>query len=81
MRAASLADFPQQARMFRLVRLTDGRVALQTWVVDHAGRATAPGWRGLAGISRDLAYLDVQGGRPLHEAGGRLDRNATLFLP
>ena len=80
-RAASLADFPQQARMFRLVQLTDGRLALQTWVIDHAGDSTASGWRGLAGISRELAYLDVQGGRPQHEAGGPLDRNATLFLP
>ena len=80
-RAASLADYPQQARMYRIVELTDKRVALQTWVVDHAGAASDAGWLGLAGISRDLAFLDLQGGRPLREAGGRLDRNATLYLP
>ena len=80
-RASSLADFPQQARMYRIVELDDGRIALQTWVVDQAGSTSAHGWLGLAGISRDLAFLDSQGGRPLHERGTRLDRNATLFLP
>ncbi|WP_169542065.1 metallophosphoesterase family protein [Solirubrobacter soli] len=69
---SSLADFPEQARMFRL-RATDDGVALETWMVDHDGR-------GLAGISRELAYLDAQGGRPQHFAGKRSDRNATLFL-
>jgi hypothetical protein len=69
---SSLADFPQQARMFRLRRSGQG-VALETWMVDHDGT-------GLAGISRELAYLDAQGGRPQHFAGTRHDRNARLFV-
>jgi predicted MPP superfamily phosphohydrolase len=69
---SSLADFPQQARMFRLKETTDG-VALETWMVDHDGD-------GLAGVSRELAYLDAQGGRPQHFAGNHEDRNARLYL-
>ena len=69
---SSLADFPQQARMFRL-RGTDRGVALETWMVDHDGA-------GLAGIARELAYLDAQGGRPQGFAGVRGDRNARLFV-
>src|SRR4029079_2254653 len=69
---SSLADFPQQARMFRLRTTRDG-VALETWMVDHDGK-------GLAGISRELAYLDAQGGRPQHFAGTRDDRNARLYV-
>jgi predicted MPP superfamily phosphohydrolase len=69
---SSLADFPQQARMFRLKQTSDG-VALETWMVDHDGR-------GLAGTSRELAYLDAQGGRPQHFAGTHQDRNVRLFV-
>ena len=69
---SSLADFPQQARMFRL-RATGTGVALETWMVDHDGR-------GLAGVSRELAYLDAQGGRPQHFAGSRDDRNVRLYV-
>ena len=43
-------------------------VALETWMVDHDGR-------GLAGVSRELAFLDAQGGRPQRFAGTRADRN------
>jgi hypothetical protein len=69
---SSLADFPQQARMFRL-RATDRGVALETWMVDHDGGK-------LAHLSRELAYLDAQGGRPQRFAGERPDRNARLFV-
>jgi metallophosphoesterase (TIGR03767 family) len=79
-RAPSLVDFPQQVRALRLVELTDGRVALQTWLIDHAGVAGAPGPLGLAGISRELAFLDTQGGRPRGWSGQAADRNATLYL-
>jgi 3',5'-cyclic AMP phosphodiesterase CpdA len=68
---SSLADFPQQARMFRLREAGDG-VALETWMVDHDGR-------GLAGTARELAFLDAQGGRPQGFAGRPQDRNARLF--
>jgi hypothetical protein len=47
-------------------------VAIETWMVDHDGR-------GLAGVAREIAYIDAQGGRPKRFAGGRLDRNARLY--
>jgi hypothetical protein len=69
---SSLADWPQQARAFRLVERPGG-VVLETWMVDQDGR-------GLAGVSRELAYLDAQGGRPQGFAGRPTDRNARLFV-
>ena len=33
----------------------------------------------LGTISRELSYLDAQGGRPQGFTGGRLDRNVTLY--
>ncbi len=80
-RCASLADYPEQFRAYRLEQLADGRVALDTWVVDQAGDDGGTGFLRLAGISRDLAFLDAQGGRPQGYAGTRADRNARLFLP
>ena len=70
---ASLIDYPQQARALRVVRTAGGGIAIQTWMLDH----TAPG--DLGAISRQLAYLDAQGGRPQGFAGERPDRNATLY--
>jgi hypothetical protein len=69
---ASLIDYPQQARALRVVRTVGGGVAIQTWMLDHTGSD-------LASISRQLAYLDAQGGRPKGFAGDRLDRNVTLY--
>jgi hypothetical protein len=69
---SSLADFPQQSRTFRL-RETPAGVALETWMVDHDGA-------GLAGVARELAYLDAQGGRPQGFAGRLEDRNVRLFV-
>jgi hypothetical protein len=71
---ASLIDYPQQARALRIVKTAGGGVAIQTWMLDH----TFPG--DLGTISRQLSYLDAQGGRPKGFAGGRLDRNVTLYL-
>jgi hypothetical protein len=71
---ASLADFPAQARFFRLVRTADDGVALETFMVDHG-----PGPGGLAATARELAYLDAQGGRPNDFAGTRADRNVRLY--
>jgi 3',5'-cyclic AMP phosphodiesterase CpdA len=76
---ASVVDFPQQWRALRLVATRGGGVALETWMVDHAGR---PGDEGdLAGIARDLAFLDPQGGRPANAAGPPSARNVRLHLP
>jgi hypothetical protein len=71
---SSLADFPQQARMFELAETPGGGVVLETWMVDHDGR-------GVAGTARELAYLDAQGGRPQSFAGRPQDRNARLYVP
>jgi hypothetical protein len=69
---ASLIDYPQQARALRLYETAGGGVALQTWMLDHV-----PGEVG--DISRELSYLDAQGGRPQDFAGSPRDRDVTLF--
>lgn len=70
---ASLIDYPQQARALRLLATANGGVAIQTWMLDHVFPGT------LGTISRQLAYLDAQGGRPQGFAGSRWDRNVTLY--
>ena len=70
---ASLIDYPQQARALRVLATADGGVAIQTWMLDHV----FPGQLGT--ISRQLAYLDAQGGRPQGFIGDHLDRNVTLY--
>jgi hypothetical protein len=70
---ASLIDYPQQARALRLRSTAGGGVAVETWMLNHV----FPG--SLGTISRELAYLDAQGGRPQRFAGGRLDRNVILY--
>ena len=70
---ASLIDYPQQARALRVIKTAGGGAAIQTWMLDH----TSPG--DLGRIARQLSYLDAQGGRPNGFAGGRLDRNVTLY--
>jgi 3',5'-cyclic AMP phosphodiesterase CpdA len=70
---ASLIDYPQQPRALRLLATAGGGVAIQTWMLDHV----FPG--DLGTISRQLAYLDSQGGRPEGFSGSRLDRNVTLY--
>jgi hypothetical protein len=69
---ASLIDYPQQARALRFVATAGGGVAIQTWMLDHVfvGR--------LGEISRELSYIDAQGGRPKGFMGTRLDRNVVL---
>jgi 3',5'-cyclic AMP phosphodiesterase CpdA len=70
---ASLIDYPQQARALRVVATRGGGIAIHTWMLDHVFPGT------LGTISRQLAYLDAQGGRPQGFAGSRLDRNVSLF--
>ncbi len=77
--SASIVDFPQQWRALRLVATSRGGVAIETWMVDHAGRPNDVD--DLAGIARDLAFLDPQGGRPALAAGARGARNVRLHLP
>jgi GNAT superfamily N-acetyltransferase len=74
----SLVDTPQQWRALRLVETARG-IALETWVADHAGVSNDEA--SLAGIARDLAWLDAQGGRPARAMGRRADRNVRLHLP
>ena len=69
----SLIDFPQQCRALRLHATESGGVALQTWMLDHVGNGQ------LGSISRELSYLDAEGGRSMQFTGTRWDRNVTLF--
>ena len=55
---ASLIDYPQQARALRVLRTAGGGVAIQTWMLDHTGRAAS---------ARSLASSPISTRR----AGGR----------
>jgi hypothetical protein len=74
----SIVDWPQQWRSLRLVATRGGGLAIETWMNDHAGRPNDAS--SLAGVARDLAFLDPQGGRPAHAAGPPTARNVRLFL-
>ena len=76
---ASIVDYPQQWRALRVVATAGGGVAVETWLTDHAGRPNDA--NDLAGIARDLAFLDPQGGRPARAAGPRRAQNVRLHLP
>jgi 3',5'-cyclic AMP phosphodiesterase CpdA len=69
---ASLIDYPQQARALVVHETGGDGVAIQTWMVDHVPSE-------IGDVSRELSYLDAQGGRPQGFAGRAKDRNATLF--
>jgi 3',5'-cyclic AMP phosphodiesterase CpdA len=71
---SSLADWPQQARMFRLSSRPGGGAVLDTWTVDPAPTP-------LERISHELAYIDYQGGRPAGDAGASSDRRARIVIP
>ncbi len=70
---ASLIDYPQQARALRVLETAGGGVAIQTWMLDHVSAGS------LGSISRELSYLDAQGGRPAGFAGENGDRNVVLY--
>ncbi len=71
---ASLIDYPQQARALSVQATQSGGVAIRTWMLDHVDEPL-----GLGRISRQLAYLDPQGGRPQRFAGSHEDRNVILY--
>ena len=84
----SLVDWPQQGRVVEVMR-GGGLLRIACTMVDHEGEAP---WSGstrdpvaLAGLSRELAANDWQGGRPERvkhpPAGRRDDRNVILALP
>jgi len=75
---ASLIDYPQQARALRVEATRGGGVAIRTWMLDHVDDVGG-GLPGLGRISRQLAYLDAQGGRPEGLAGLPGDRNVILY--
>jgi 3',5'-cyclic AMP phosphodiesterase CpdA len=73
---ASLIDYPQQSRALALHATAGGGVVLETWMLDHTGSGEVAR---LGTISRQLSYLDAQGGRAAGFTGTGWDRNARLF--
>ena len=71
---SSLADWPQQVRMFRLTARRGGGAVLTTWTIE-------PEWSPLTRISHELASIDYQGGRPAGDAGSPADRRARIVIP
>ncbi len=69
----SLIDHPQELRALRVRDAAGGGCVLETWMLDHVPDG------GIGDISRELAYLDAQGGRPQGFAGEALDRNVRLY--
>ncbi len=69
----SLIDYPQELRALRVRETAGGGAALETWMIDHVPDGE------VGDVSRELSYLDSQGGRPQAFQGGRLDRNVRLF--
>lgn len=84
---ASHVDFPQQSRLIELVDNHDGTWSIFTTMLDHDGpvssAASSPGGLddvlSLAGLSRELAVNDPQGGATAHR-GRRDARNVELLL-
>ena len=56
-----------------MVGSAGGGVAIETWMIDGTGSP-------LADTSRELSYLDAQGGRPQGHAGEASDRSSRLYL-
>jgi len=70
---ASLVDYPQQARVFRLCATQAGGVVLQTWTVSPD--RSDP----LVATSEQLALLDRAKARSTTSAGKPGDRDASLY--
>lgn len=82
---ASITDWPTQARMLEIRRLSDGGITITSTMVDHSSPAH-PDYRtleqsSLAALHRELAANEhFRGNRP-NLAGSRFDRNVVMVLP
>jgi metallophosphoesterase (TIGR03767 family) len=81
---ASHIDYPEQARIVELVDNGDGTLSIFCTLIEHAAPAAADRSAsdviGLAAISRELSFNDVQAG-PLGKLGGPESHNVELLLP
>ncbi len=87
---ASVADFPQQAKLVEIMDNKDGTLSIIGTQVDHAGGARAPGATGdpgatsqlgvdqMASAGRTLAANDPRAYR--NPGGGKGDRNVELIV-